>query len=154
MSGATSAPQKTPAFVGELTAGQAWLRLAEEPAGILVDVRSEAEWNFVGHPNLESISRPLILIEWQSFPPGSGPNPDFVSQLKDELEGAGYVSGTPIFFLCRSGARSRKAAHAAAAAGIGPCFNVSDGFEGNLDAERHRGGSDGWKAAGLPWVQS
>jgi rhodanese-related sulfurtransferase len=57
-----------------------------------------------------------------------------------------------VYFICRSGVRSRHAAEAATAAGLGPAYNVLDGFEGQLDRERHRG-IGGWKADGLPWVQ-
>ena len=56
-------------------------------------------------------------------------------------------------YLCRSGNRSIGSAQAATAAGIGPSYNVLDGFEGNLDENGHRGGT-GWKAVGLPWKQS
>ena len=51
-------------------------------------------------------------------------------------------------------AKARAAAIAMTRAGFGPCFNVADGFEGNLDQTRHRGTSGGWKASGLPWVQT
>jgi rhodanese-related sulfurtransferase len=56
-------------------------------------------------------------------------------------------------FLCRSGNRSVGAAEAATEAGIGPSFDVLDGFEGALDEHSHRGVT-GWKAVGLPWRQS
>ncbi|HZF36618.1 MAG TPA: rhodanese-like domain-containing protein, partial [Candidatus Angelobacter sp.] len=59
----------------------------------------------------------------------------------------------PIFFLCRSGARSRAAAMAMTQAGYARCYNIANGFEGNHDAERHRGKAAGWKADGLPWTQ-
>jgi len=71
----------------------------------------------------------------------------------DALKKTGYRPGAPLFFLCRSGARSRAAAIALTEAGYGPCFNIKDGFEGALDTKRHRGAL-GWKAAGLPWLQT
>jgi rhodanese-related sulfurtransferase len=55
--------------------------------------------------------------------------------------------------LCRSGHRSDSAARAATAAGYTRAFNVLEGFEGNKDAEGHRGSLGGWRKAGLPWVQ-
>ncbi|MBS0242596.1 MAG: rhodanese-like domain-containing protein, partial [Proteobacteria bacterium] len=58
-----------------------------------------------------------------------------------------------LYFICRSGARSQRAAEAMLKAGYQRCFNVADGFEGPLDGERHRGRSGGWKARGLPWEQ-
>ncbi|HEU4379951.1 MAG TPA: rhodanese-like domain-containing protein, partial [Hyphomicrobiaceae bacterium] len=65
----------------------------------------------------------------------------------------GADKGTEIFFICRSGARSLKAAEAMVAAGYSRCRNVADGFEGPLDPHRHRGQLSGWKAKGLPWTQ-
>ena len=38
-------------------------------------------------------------------------------------------------------------------AGYAACYNISDGFEGPHDKNRHRGSTAGWKARGLPWVQ-
>jgi rhodanese-related sulfurtransferase len=58
-----------------------------------------------------------------------------------------------VLLLCRSGARSRAAAIALTAAGYGPCYNVSEGFEGDRDGAAHRGSVGGWKVAGLPWAQ-
>jgi rhodanese-related sulfurtransferase len=76
-------------------------------------------------------------------------NPQFI----EELAAAGVDKGAPILFICRSGGRSRSAAMAATAAGYRTCYNVAGGFEGPHDPSRHRGGVDGWKALGLPWVQ-
>jgi rhodanese-related sulfurtransferase len=138
-------------YAGDINPKEVWDVLAREPGAQLVDVRTEAEWNFVGIPDLAARNRQAILIEWQRFPPG--PNPAFVQQVEAALKDANYPKGAPIFFLCRSGGRSRAAAIAMTAAGFGPCFNISEGFEGGLDASRHRGTSAGWKADGLPWVQ-
>lgn len=138
-------------YAGDLSSREAWDLLAREKAGQLVDVRSEAEWNFVGVPDMGPADRQTILCEWQRFPPA--PNPKFVQEVEQALGGSNYRTGAPLLFLCRSGARSRAAAIAMTAAGYGPCFNVADGFEGALDTERHRGRAAGWKAEGLPWVQ-
>jgi rhodanese-related sulfurtransferase len=61
---------------------------------------------------------------------------------------------TPLVFLCRSGVRSHAAAAAAAADGYTHAFNLLEGFEGNKDPAGHRNSIGGWRAAGLPWVQS
>lgn len=119
----------------------------------LVDVRTLPEWNFVGLPDIESLGRRVHCIEWQAFPTMQ-PNPDFVADASDAIEAAGATHDTPILFICRSGARSRSAAIAMTRAGFTKSFNVAGGFEGDLDGERHRGQSNGWKAAGLPWKQS
>lgn len=154
MSGASSSNENGASYAGDVSAIEAWEILCKNASALLVDVRTSAEWNFVGLPDLSNLSRQPILVEWQSFPPGPAPNPDFCGQLEKALADSGYEAGSPIFFLCRSGSRSRHAATAATAAGFGPCFNVGDGFEGALDAERRRGRAEGWKAAGLPWIQS
>ena len=57
-------------------------------------------------------------------------------------------------FICRSGVRSNQAAIAASESGYSNCYNVLEGFEGDKDSDGHRGIQGGWKAAGLPWVQS
>ncbi len=79
---------------------------------------------------------------------------DFAAQLAAELAARGVSKDAPLYFICRSGARSRHAAVAMADAGFTQCFNVAGGFEGPHDPERHRGQVEGWKAAGLPWTQS
>ncbi|HEX7074092.1 MAG TPA: rhodanese-like domain-containing protein [Hyphomicrobiaceae bacterium] len=129
-----------------------WKRLKEEPAAVLIDVRTRAEWAYVGLPDLSSIGKQPILIEWQTFP-DNRVDPDFVDRLSSMLETAGVDKEAELFFICRSGGRSMRAAQAMAAAGYSACRNVADGFEGPLDADRHRGKAAGWKAAGLPWAQ-
>ena len=130
-----------------------WQRLKADPTGVLVDVRTKAEWNFVGVPDLSSISKQTLLIEWQSFPAGEV-DPQFAEKLSAQLAKAGVAQDHEIFFICRSGGRSKAAATVMAAKGYSRCRNVADGFEGPLDSQRHRGGAGGWKAAGLPWVQT
>jgi len=139
-------------YAGDLSPQESWERLSRDGAAQLVDVRTIAEWNFVGIPDLAPLNRQAVLCEWQHFPPAA--NANFVQEVTEALKRTGYQPGAPLFFLCRSGARSRAAAIAMTSAGFGPCFNVADGFEGSLDPARHRGTSGGWKAIGLPWVQT
>ena len=120
---------------------------------VLIDVRTRAEWTFVGVPDLRPLSKETHFAEWQSFPP-SGQNSGFVQEVSDLLAKKELDPDTPIYFLCRSGARSQSAAQAMTQAGYTKCFNISDGFEGALNPESHRGTQSGWKAAGLPWIQS
>jgi rhodanese-related sulfurtransferase len=131
----------------------AWQRLSETASSILIDVRTRAEWTFVGVPDLQSIGKDLVLVEWQSFPDGR-PNPGFVSELAGRLDALGVQKDAELYFICRSGARSQSAAQAMRAAGYMQCFNVAEGFEGPLDDARHRGAASGWKAQALPWVQA
>lgn len=138
-------------YAGDVAPQEAWRVLAARPDAILVDVRTRAEWSFVGLPDLSGAGKEPVLMEWQQFPT-MAQNAGFVSDLASALGPARRE--VPVFFLCRSGARSKAAAIALSKSGFANCFNVAGGFEGDLDAERHRGASNGWKAAGLPWVQS
>ena len=135
-------------YAGDITPEEAWKLLSENPDAVLVDCRTDAEWRFVGVPDLSELQRDVVYIEW-SRTDGTR-NADFV----DDLVSAGVTPGErPVVFLCRSGNRSIGAAEAATEAGIAPSYNVLDGFEGNLDEQSHRGAT-GWKAVGLPWRQS
>ncbi len=136
-------------YAGDLTPEQAWELLRENPEAVLVDVRTDAEWKYVGIPDVTSLGNSAVQIEWVSYPNGAR-NDNFVDELKES--GVVPGSGKPVIFLCRSGQRSIGAAESATAAGIGPSYNVLDGFEGGLDADGHRG-VVGWRAVGLPWRQ-
>lgn len=138
--------------IEDLSVQDVWDRLKADPAAVLVDVRTRAEWTFVGLPDLSSLGKRVATVEWQTFPENSV-DPAFTQRLKAALAGTGVDAGTHLYFICRSGGRSRMAAEAMAAQGYKGCFNVADGFEGPLDAERHRGRIGGWKARGLPWTQ-
>lgn len=149
------APKTAPSpsgYAGDLSPRESWDLLSTDAQGQLVDVRTVAEWNFVGVPDLSSLKRRVLFCELQRFPAGS--NPDFVEEVVEALKQSNYRKGAPLLMICRSGARSRAAAIALTAAGYAPCFNIKDGFEGALDAERHRGAAAGWKAEGLPWTQT
>ena len=140
-------------FAGNVSAAEAFDALSSEPEAVLIDVRTKPEWAYVGIADLSSIGKDILLVEWQAYP-AMAVNEDFADVLSEELERRGIGRETALFFLCRSGVRSLAAAEAMAAAGYDRCFNISGGFEGPLDGTRHRGAVDGWKAAGLPWVQS
>ena len=135
-------------YAGDLKPTEAWKLLTENRGAQLVDVRTRPEWMFVGLPDLTSLGRCPVLQSWQVFP-GMEIDANFTAELTDQLAD----KDAPLLFICRSGGRSRAAAQAMTAAGYRHCYNVSEGFEGNPDAERHRGKTGGWKAAGLPWVQ-
>lgn len=140
-------------YAGDIDAREAWELLKSEPKAQLVDVRTAAEWSFVGVPDLTSLGRAAILVEWQAFP-SMARNPQFEQTASGKLKAAGAGDATPVLFLCRSGARSKAAAVAMTAAGFKKCFNVASGFEGDLDGAKHRGQTNGWKRDGLPWVQA
>jgi rhodanese-related sulfurtransferase len=134
-------------YAGDITPQESWKLLSDNPDSVLVDVRTDAEWKWVGVPDLSSLGRDVVFVEWTT---SRGPNDTFVA----DLIAAGVTPGErPVIFLCRSGNRSIPAAQAATAAGIAPSYNMLDGFEGQIDENRHRGGT-GWRAEGLPWKQS
>jgi rhodanese-related sulfurtransferase len=135
-------------YAGDITPEEAWKLLSENQDGVLVDVRTDAEWRFVGVPDLASLGRDVVYIEWNSL--DGKRNENFVSELLDRVAPG---ADRPVVFLCRSGNRSIGAAEAATAAGVAPSYNVLDGFEGQLDGDGHRGGN-GWRAIGLPWKQT
>jgi rhodanese-related sulfurtransferase len=129
-------------YAGALMPQEAYALLQANPQTMLVDVRTRAEWDWVGHvPG-------AVEIEWNSWPDGQ-PNPDFIAELKAKVPAT-----SPVLFLCRSGARSHNAAVAATRAGYSQSFNVLQGFEGDKDDASHRNTVGGWRAAGLPWTQT
>ena len=140
-------------YAGDLLAVDAYELLEGDASAVLIDVRTKAEWTYVGTPDIRSLGKTPLFLEWQSYP-SMAINADFAADLEAQLRSAGVERGASLVFLCRSGARSRQAAIAMTSAGWAPCFNVSDGFEGPLDDSRRRGGAGGWKAGGLPWTQT
>jgi rhodanese-related sulfurtransferase len=128
-------------YEGALMPEEAYQIMSEAPAAKLVDVRTQAEWDWVGRiPG-------AVQIEWLTYP-GNHANPYFVNQLQQEVDKESLV-----MFICRSGGRSHQAASVATQAGYPDCYNVLQGFEGDKDAAGHRNTLGGWRAAGLPWVQ-
>ena len=142
------APSTSLDYAGDISAIEAWDRLKNDPKAQLLDVRTMAEWNFVGLPDLSSIGRRVHCVEWQGFPSGSR-NPGFVAEASKVLDDP----KAQVMLLCRSGARSRAAAIALTSAGFSHAFNIADGFEGDPDSQGHRSSINGWKASNLPWRQ-
>lgn len=142
-------------LVGEVDPTEAWRILSEDSTARLIDVRTRAEWGFVGVPDVGELGQRPLFVEWSVFPDMSV-NTAFVAEVEEAL---GPGNPGPLLFLCRSGARSLRAAHAvadhfAAKGEEVTCLNVAEGFEGDLDALGHRGDQNGWKARGLAWRQS
>lgn len=137
-----------PDHVEDVSPREAWEAIRRDPGAMLVDVRTDAEWAFVGVPDLSGAGKQAALVPWQVYP-SMAVNGAFA----DGLRRAGATPLSKLYFICRSGARSLAAAQAAQAAGFPNAWNVADGFEGPPDAEGHRGTVAGWKADGLPWRQ-
>ncbi|MFZ2971528.1 MAG: rhodanese-like domain-containing protein [Ferribacterium limneticum] len=129
------------AYQGELTPQEASDLLRLAPGAKIVDVRTRAEWDWVGRV------AGAVEIEWNQYP-GGVRNPNFVAELKRQVDPEALV-----MFLCRSGVRSVAAATAATEAGYNSCYNILEGFEGDKDASGHRNTIGGWRKAGLPWIQ-
>ncbi|MCY4499679.1 MAG: rhodanese-like domain-containing protein [Rhodospirillaceae bacterium] len=148
MQGAGGQPHGA-SFAGDIPVEEAWAVLRDEPDATLIDVRTDAEWSYVGVPDLTGLGKHPLLVSWQRFP-DMAINAEFIEMLHR----AGLSLDAANLFICRSGARSRAAALAMTAEGFSRCYNVAEGFEGDKDASQHRGTTGGWKAVGLPWIQS
>ncbi len=136
------------AYSGEVTPDEAFYFLQSND-GVLVDVRTLPEWQFTGLPDLSTARGRLLTISWKTYPQFML-NPVFADTIAAEDS---IQKDTPLFFLCRSGGRSLDAAIAMTQLGYRYCFNIIGGFEGEPDAEGHRGTSQGWKTTKLPWKQ-
>ena len=132
-------------YAGELTLDEAWSLLRDDDRAVLVDVRTQAEWNFVGVPVLDELGKQPRMVEWVGYPGGT-PNQNFLAEAS-----AGLDTDVMVMFLCRSGVRSLAAARVFTAAGYGKAHNITAGFEGDLEPDGHR--TTGWRHAGLPWRQ-
>ncbi|MDE2007078.1 MAG: rhodanese-like domain-containing protein [Rhodospirillales bacterium] len=135
-------------MVEDVPPAKTWEALRSDPKAQLVDVRTDAEWNFVGLPDLIGAAKQVVLIPWQIYP-AMAVNERFAAHLRE----AGLTEDQHLYFICRTGGRSMAAARAAQAAGFAHAYNVADGFEGPPDEAGHRGTKAGWKASGLPWRQ-
>lgn len=121
---------------------EAYEFLQANPEAVFIDVRSEMEYMFVGHP------RGSILIPWVDGPDWEI-NPLFVAQVRK----AASVN-RPVVLICRSGRRSADAGEVLEKAGLNDIYNVTHGFEGDLDDSHHRNSHNGWRFDGLPWAQT
>ncbi|MBA5725411.1 rhodanese-like domain-containing protein [Bombella favorum] len=117
------------------TAKESWNSLQSDGRAVLVDVRTPEEWAQIGMPELGSIGKKVVALTW-----GADSEAEFIRGLEQAVPD----KATPLFFICRSGMRSQKAAELAAQAGYQTLTNIVDGFE-----DKHGPGT-GWKACGLP----
>lgn len=132
------------AYAGAVTPAEAYALLQSDPGVKLIDVRTNAERDWVGRVAVPDNQHGAI--QWNLYPGGT-PNPEFIQQLervakKDDV----------LLFMCRSGVRSRFAAQKATESGYTQCFDILEGFEGDKDTEGHRKNRSGWCYAGLPWI--
>ncbi|AZG14177.1 MULTISPECIES: rhodanese-like domain-containing protein [Cupriavidus] len=131
------------AYYGALTPQEAYALLQADPRAVLVDVRTQAELDWVG--GVAVPDEQFAHVEWSTYPGGTQ-NPNFVAELK-----ARVPQDAPVLFLCRSAARSKHAARVATEAGYTLAMDVLEGFEGARDDAHHRKTVEGWCFRGLPW---
>lgn len=129
--------------IKSLTPKKAWTLLSTNTTAVLLDVRDRMEYSYVGHP------KGAINIPWKELPDFRA-NPLFVDEVRQRIPN----HETPVLLLCRSGQRSLDAAKALALVGYKDLTNIEEGFEGPLDANKHRGTLGGWRYHDLPWEQS
>ncbi|MGD0184288.1 MAG: rhodanese-like domain-containing protein [Roseiarcus sp.] len=145
--------QQPAGYAGNLSVADAYAILTADEKSVLVDVRTQPEWTYVGVPDLGRLGKTPIFQEWQIYP-SMQVAADFTPRLVAALKARGADVSTPVLFICRSGVRSRSAAIALTEAGWSRCYNIAEGFEGELDGTRRRGALGGWRVRGLPWTQS
>ena len=126
---------------------EAWSRLQSDADTVLVDVRTMVEWAYVGIPDLSSLNKDVVTVEWTKM--SGQQNSSFVRQLQTSVPD----HDKKLLFICRAGLRSHAAAVAARHAGYSHVVNVNDGFDGKRDDKGQRKTVTGWCALGLPWTQ-
>lgn len=139
------AAEKGLTYQGALSPREAWELLNIDENAVLVDVRTDAELDWVGQVSFSEDRS--FHVEWNNYPDGSR-NPDFIAQIAARVE-----THQPMLFICRSGARSHHAATLAAKHGFECAINVLEGFEGDKNESHQRSSINGWRFHGLPWEQ-
>ena len=138
----------TNSYIKNIESFEAWEVLKSEKNSHLIDVRTIAEWSFVGHPDLQPINKKPIFLSWKLYP-DMKTNENFISHLEKEITD----KESKLFFICKVGGRSMSAAKAAYDAGFVNSYNIKDGFDGDLDQNNQRGNINGWRAQKLFWRQ-
>ena len=141
---ATARARSSGAYAGAVTPQEAYQLIQDDKHAKLVDVRTNAERDWVGKVLVPSDQHGAV--QWSTWP-GSIPNADFVQQLEAFADKADVL-----LFMCRSGLRSRHAATLATQHGFANCYDILEGFEGDKDGDGHRKTVSGWCHAGLPWM--
>lgn len=115
----------------------------ENPSNtFIIDIRSRAEYEFVGHPDLPN-GVPNVPYK---FYPSWQINKDFVNKVTDR-----YERDDTVITMCRSGTRAKSAGKLLLDSGFIKVFYMTDSFEGSKDEKGHKSVS-GWKVNGLPYT--
>ena len=128
----------------DITAIEAHRMLRADDRAVLVDVRSEPEWDFVGVPLVAN----YVQVCWRAWP-----DMRVCDDFLDEFAAFDIPRDAPLLMLCKSGGRSRQAGLFLLQNGYARCYNVRDGFEGDRNDHGQRRCVNGWIASGLPWMQ-
>ena len=136
-------------YAGDIKSSDAYEILKNEQNSFLIDVRTLPEWQFSGVPDLSPIGKEVHTISWMMYP-RMEMNNNFASQVEAMIPD----KKAKLFFVCKVGGRSLDAAMTMTRFGYENCYNIANGFEGDLNEHNQRGKTSGWKASGLPWEQS
>ncbi len=117
--------------------------LLKKPATYLIDVRTIAEYVYVGHPEM-AYNIPLLF--WVERELDRSPNPNFLDDVKSL-----FKPDDTLILICRSGGRSVAAYRLLSKAGFQNLYNIKSGFEGERGENGLRS-VNGWKNSGLPYT--
>ena len=136
--------------VNHISPLKAWDLIQKEPKVTFIDVRSDMEYLFIGHPS-GSVNIPWIEEpNWEV-------NPHFVRDVRKLVLGGVIDSpehhSVPVLLICRSGNRSDEAGKLLVENGFKRVYNIVQGFEGELDGNHQRNTIAGWRFDKLPWEQ-
>ena len=106
--------------------------IESNPNTVLLDVRTEDEWNTVGKPDTTKLGIKSFFITISQ-------DSSFLDNVKQIIN-----KDDQVLVMCAAGGRSIIAANLLAKEGYN-ALNVSDGFSGN-------GQDPGWKNSGLPSI--
>ena len=134
--------------IKNITSIECFNKLSEISNSYLIDIRTKPEWEFIGVPDLSSLNKKTIFISWNMYP-----EMKINSLFENQITESNIKKNDNIFLICRSGNRSSDAAEFLTSLGFTNCFNVKDGFEGEIGHNHQRSTINGWKYSKLPWKQ-
>ena len=134
--------------VKNITSIECFNKLSEISNSYLIDIRTKPEWEFIGVPDLSSLNKKTIFISWHMYP-----EMKINSLFENQITESNIKKNDNLFLICRSGNRSSDAAEFLTSRGFSNCFNVEDGFEGEIGPHHQRSTINGWKYCKLPWKQ-
>ncbi len=137
-----------------LTAAESYRFKKQNPKILFLDVRTQAEVNFLGMPDIADANIPVKPITNVLTKDGKAyqrvNNDDFVPAIADLIARKGLDHDPVIFVMCRNGKGSAIATNRLAEMGYTKVYSIIDGYEGDFDKNgKHT--VNGWRNAGLPW---